>query len=155
MNEPRLLSFKASRRAIGLAVFTGLTLECTFVRELSSDGRKAVASTRQFVRWSIETFPSDSILVEKALTHPGSRGQELARIIRDEGRVVPGGGCIEAHPADVFAPHDRPWRIPRQELRLLARLLWPILLTRPSNPVALDAAILGLNRQAQVLLETK
>lgn len=151
MNEPRLLSFKASRRAIGLAVFTGLTLECTFVRELSADDRKAKTSTRGFIRWGLETFLTDAVLVEEPLTRPGTRAWELARVIGEEASVL-GQGYGTLHPANVLAPRDRPRRIPRQELRVLARLIWPTLLARPCNPVALDAAVLGLYRQCDELL---
>jgi hypothetical protein len=152
MIEPRLLSFKASRRAIGLAVFTGLTLECTFVRELSSDDRKAKTSTRAFVRWGMETFLTDAVLVEEAVTRPGTRAWELSQVIGDEASVLP-QGCLVLHPSHVLAHRDRPRRIPRQELRVLGRLLWPTLLARPCNPVALDAAVLGLYRQATVLFD--
>jgi hypothetical protein len=152
MNEPRLLSFKAGRRAIGLAVFTGLTLECTFVRELSSEDRKAKASTRGFVRWGLETFVTDSIMAEEPVTRPGTRAWDLARVIGEEASVLQ-QGYATLRPANVLAPRDRPRRVPRQELRVLARLLWPTLLSRPCNPVALDAAVLGLYRQSDVLLD--
>lgn len=152
MIEPRLLCFKASRRAIGLAVFSGLTLECTFVRELSAEERLAKTSTQTFVRWSIETFLTDAVLVEEPVTRPGTRARDLARIIYDQAAALQ-QTVSSSHPHDVLARRDRPSRVPRQELRLLARLLWPGLLARPCNPVALDAAVLGMYHQVQVVIE--
>lgn len=152
MFEPRLLCYKATRRAIGLAVFTGLTLEGTFVRELSSDERLATVSTRAFVRWGIETFLTDAVLVEETVTRPGTRAWQLARTIGDEAAALQ-QTVSSARPGDILACNDRPRLVVRQEVRLMARQLWPGLLARPCNPVALDAAVLGLYHQSQTLFD--
>jgi hypothetical protein len=153
-NDMNLLCFRVSRRAIGLAVFSGVTLECTFVRELTSEARSAGQSARAFARWALETFPTDAILIEQPVTQLGSRARELDRILRDELAVI-GKPLAELSSRDVLAPRDQPSRSPRQELRLMARMLWPALLRRPCNPVALDAAVLGLYRQTVDLLGSK
>ena len=151
MNDPQLLSFRATRRAIGLAVFSGLTLECTFVREVSADAAKAVESTRAFVAWALETFPTQKVLVEEPVTKDGTRARELDRAIRAELAAVHQSVQTTAG-RELLARMDRPPRVPRQELRHIARQIWPQLLGQPCNPVALDAAVLGLFYQVSALL---
>jgi hypothetical protein len=152
MNEQKLLAFKSGRRSVGLAVFSGLTLECTFVRQLSANGASARQSAVAFVRWALDTFPADAAVVEESVAGAGERRSALAAVIRAEL-----GGCVReitVHaPDEVLAKADRPARPPRKELRELACSLWPAFVTRPVSTVALDAAILGFYRQVHGLLD--
>lgn len=151
MHNRQLLAFRASRRVIGLACFSGLLLECTFVRELSAEGRAAEQSTRAFVRWALETFPADAVVIEEPVTRPGTRAQELAGVIHREAAAV--AEAVTTRKArTLLAEGDRPSRQPRQELRSLAQDLWPQL--RAGSPVALDAAMVGLYEQATHLFTT-
>src|SRR5688572_25194703 len=111
MNEPKLLAFKTGRRAVGLAVFSGLTLECSIVRELSANGTLAKQSTRAFTRWALETFPCDSAVVESPPVGLDSRRSDLAGAVRDElgGRVRE---LSVRAPHEILAEPDRPARQP-------------------------------------------
>jgi hypothetical protein len=151
MNDSKLLAIRAGRRAIGLAVFSGLTLECTFFRELTATAHSAEASTRAFVRWILETFPAESVLVEAPVTKASTRAQKLRQAVLDELAAVYTSVDAASAP-DVFARRDRPHPLPRRQLRALAATLWPQLFGRACNPVCLDAAVLGLYAQTTELL---
>ena len=151
MNEPRLLAFRAGSRSLAVAVFTGLTLDCTFVRELPFSIPAAGRSTVAFIRWALDTFPSTVAVVEHNESARLTKTGELARLIEDE--LTTKLAVARIAPEDVLAPPDRPRRRPRKELRQIARELWPELEKRRVSPLILDAAVLGLHHQTTVLLK--
>jgi hypothetical protein len=146
--RPRLLAVRVERRAIAVAVFSGIHLEGRRVLQLSSDPARAEASAAGFIRAvlsenecpsaAIESVSGDirrAILHAAVLDHCRSNGTAVWEV---SGKVV-----LEAlsHP---------PLRS-RGELRDLMMRMWPLQGLSQSQMCALDAFALGLYVQTERL----
>ena len=146
--RPRLLAVKIERRAVAVALFSGLHLEGRRVLQLSSDPTRAEASTAAFIREVLSENDCPSAAVEsvsgdvrRAILHA-----TILQQCRDNGISVLG---ISAKIVLETLAHP-PLRS-RGELRALMLQMWPVQGLKQSQMCALDAFALGLYVQTEWL----
>jgi hypothetical protein len=146
--HPRLLAVRVERRAVAVAVFSGVHLEGRRVLQLSSDAARAEASTAGFLRAvlsendcpsaAIESISGDvrrAVLHAAIMDHCRASGTSVWEV---SGRIVREALC---HP---------PLKS-RAELRDLMLHMWPVQDLKQSQMCALDAFALGLYVQTERL----
>jgi hypothetical protein len=146
--QPRLLSARIERRAVAVAVFSGIHLEGRRVLQLSSDPTRAEDSAAAFVREvlyendcpsaAIESVPRD---VRRASLHGAILHQ-----CRTNGVSV-----WEISKQTVFEALAHPPLKTRGEVREVMLRMWPMAALKQSQVCALDAFALGLYVQTERL----
>jgi hypothetical protein len=146
--HPRLVSARIERRAVAVAVFSGIHLEGRRVLQLSSDPKRAAESAAAFIREvlyenncssaAIESVPGD---VRRAVLH--------SAIIR-ECRAL-GVSVWEISKLTVFKALAHPSLKTRGDVRELMLRMWPMAALKRSQVCALDAFALGLYVQTERL----
>jgi hypothetical protein len=146
--HPRLLAARIERRAVAVAVFSGIHLEGRRVLQLSSDPDRAEESATAFMRdvlcenncpsAAIESVPGD---VRRAVLHGAIIEQCRASEI----------SVWEISKEAVFAALAHPPLKTRGEVRDLMLRIWPMAALKQSQVCALDAFALGLYVQTERL----
>jgi|SRR6185312_1601132 len=138
------------RRTAAIALFRELRLEGVIVRHLPNDMLRAENAIVGFAHEICNHYEIAIIAVESAerITERQQRSYRIAREAFDDESVaiheVPIQELMECY---AF----RPLRV-RQQLRRIARNIWPSLATKQYGNTALDAALVGLCIQTKHLL---
>lgn len=150
MEQLRVAAIRMERRAVAVAIFIGVRLDYTQVRQLVADAAKAETSVIGFLNWILATFRIQSAAVESIDSEDQIHRAELARVAVEVLRQasVP---IWEVSKAEVLASFGHPPLRNRKELREAVAFIWPILNSRDTSPWALDAAAVGLYVQTERL----
>jgi hypothetical protein len=149
MFDSTLAAVSIQRRAAAIAIFRKSHLEEVFTRQFPNDLRIAENRMIGFIRRVLDRSRVGLVTVETADTKSDRiRGlwQVANEIFRAEG--IP----IQATASDIlYNSFAVPPLRNRDQLRRIARSIWPQLDNRESGRVALDAAVLGLHTQTERL----
>ena len=148
MNE-RLLAIAVSRRCVAAAAFNGLTLECSFIRELSSQEGKAADSAKKFISWLRGVFPESTWALELPITRDDTRRAVLVKLVKVE---LAGERPRTVQTHEMFNAFGEPRLRTRLDLRRTVATIFPALNARSQHPATLDAAGVGLFVQTARLL---
>ena len=146
--HPRLLAVRVERRAVAVAVFSGLHLEGRRVLQLSSDPARAATSTAGFIREVLSENECPSAAIE-AISGDVRRAKLHAAVMehcRESGISV-----WEISGKTVVDAMCHPPLKSRTELRELMLQMWPVQGLKQSEMCALDAFALGLYVQTERL----
>jgi hypothetical protein len=144
--HPRLLSVRVERRAVAVAVFSGVHLEGRRVLQLSSDPKRAEDSIAAFMREVLHENDCPAAAIESV---PGDiRRAVLHRAILQECRAN-GMSVWEISKQTVFDALAHPPLKTRSEVRELMLRMWPMVALKRSQVCALDAFALGLYVQTE------
>jgi hypothetical protein len=148
VSHPRLMAVRIERRALAVAVFSGIHLEGRRVLQLSSNPSRAESSTAGFIREmlsenncpsvAIESVPDD---IRRAVLHGAIVQQCRANEI----------SVWEISKQSVFDALAHPPLKTRSEVRDLMLRIWPMAALKQSQVCALDAFALGLYVQTERL----
>lgn len=145
----RLLAITVSRRCVAAAAYSGVNLDCTFVRELSSNGAKASESARKFALWLLEVYPSSRVVIEQP-ADGDTRRSDLFHLIRLALEAIHPVALVSGeHVIFAFGEACRT----RVEVRQTVATILPLLNDTSRNTAVLDAAALGLYVQTDSFLE--
>jgi hypothetical protein len=148
--RPRLVAFRAERRTIAVAVFTGTHLEGRRVRQLSSNPRRAESSAVGFVRAVLAEADCTSAAIETAPAQEDILRSSLHRAIVAEVRTA-GISLWEISKNTLLSAFSHPRLKSRRELRDAVLSIWPLPDLKQSETCALDAFALGLFVQTERL----
>jgi hypothetical protein len=146
--HPRLLAVRVERRAVAVAVFSGVHLEGRRVLQLSSDAARAEASTAGFIRAVLSENDCPSAAIESV--SGDVRRAVLRAAIMDHCRAN-GISVWEVSGRIVLEALSHPPLKSRAELRDLMLRMWPVQGLKQSQLCALDAVALGLYVQTERL----
>lgn len=149
-----LLSVKAERRVVAVAIFRNHTLRYAAARNLSSDPEVAASSALDFVLRSLRRFDVGSAALEDAHASDEARSVELLN--RIEGLILQQG--IPTHrfsKQSLFEAYAVEPLTSRKELRAVVGEFWPQLNTGDFPGAVLDAAALGLYADTEDRLGSK
>jgi hypothetical protein len=143
-----LISIKAERRCIAVAVFRGGTLRYAEVLTLSSDPRAAENSAVGFVNRNVERFEAAFAVLEDAVTADESRSASLIaaleRAIAAQGVPTHRIGKLELFLNFAVRPLKT-----RKELHTIIVDFWPQLNSSDFHSSIMDAAAAGLFVQTE------
>jgi hypothetical protein len=144
----QLLAVRVERRTIAVALFVGLHLEGHRVLQLSSNSRRAEASTAGFVRSVLTEHECQSAAIE-GIDNGNQRSLLYRAVIAQCGDA---GVSVWKIPREaVLESLAYPPLKSRAEVRKLMLRLWPIPGFKSSEVFALDAFALGLYVQTERL----
>jgi hypothetical protein len=148
VSRPRLLAVRIERRAVAVAVFSGLHLEGRRVLQLSSDPDRAQASAIGFIREVLLENPCPSAAMETVADDISRAAiyQAMLEEFRSEGVSL-----WEIPAKTVLKSLCYPPLKSRSELHELMQEIWPVQGLKQSELCALDAFALGLYVQTERL----
>lgn len=147
----RLLSIKAERRAVAIAVFQGSTLRYAEVLTLSSDPEAAQTSAVGFINRTLDRFKIDSAVLEDAVTSEESRSAELIHAL-EQAISAAGIPTRRIGKQALFESYAVTPLTTRRELHDVIAAIWPQLGTPDFHPSVQDAAAAGLHVQTECRL---
>jgi hypothetical protein len=153
MGNSKLLAIKVERRTVAAAVFVGLHLDYTQVRQLSSSHTKAESSALGFVHWLAGMFDAESVAMEVQSADSPIRRADLTRAIVASVRGA-GLAVWETTKHQLFEAFAVPPLKTRKQLREIVSSFWPILEDDRLVAPVMDAAALGLYVQVQRKLQS-
>jgi|SRR5579872_4846210 len=146
--HPRLMAVRIERRAVAVAVFSGLHLEGRRVLQLSSDSTRAEESSSSFIREVLSENDCPSAAVE-SISGDVRRAILYAAILKQ--CRTKGISVWEISGRIVLETLAHPPLKSRNELRDLMLQMWPVQGLKQSQMCALDAFALGLYIQTERL----
>jgi hypothetical protein len=146
--HPRLLAVRVERRAVAVAVFSGVHLEGRRVLQLSSDPARAEASTAGFIRAVLSENECPSAAIESV---SGDIRRAILHAAVMEHCRANGTSVWEVSGKAVLEALCHPLLKSRGELRDLMLHMWPVQDLKQSQMCALDAFALGLYVQTERL----
>jgi len=153
MSHSTLAAVRVTRKAASVAIFNRMHLEYARLRHLPTQAAKARETLHAFLGWATAQFNVEMIAVEKPDRTDAARVEELMRTVEEHasGAAIP---IWHAGKMQVIESYAEPAPKTRTELREIAARIWPMLATKDSNPLDLEAAALGLYVQVEKLLST-
>jgi hypothetical protein len=146
--HPRLLAVRVERRAVAVAVFSGVHLEGRRVLQLSSDASRAGASTAGFIRAVLSENDCPSAAIESV---SGDIRRAILHAAVMEHCRANGTSVWEVSGRNVLDALAHPPLRSRGELRDMMLRVWPVQDLKQSQLCALDAFALGLYVQTERL----
>ncbi len=146
-----LISIKAERRSIAIAVFRGSALRYAEVLTLSSDPHAAESSAIGFVNRNVERFEAVSAVLEDAVSAEESRSANLIAAVEwaIKSRGVP---VQRVGREELFANYAIQPLTTRKDLHAIIAGFWPQLSSSDFHSSIRDAAAAGLYAQTEYRL---
>jgi hypothetical protein len=150
MIDTTLAALSIERRTAALALFTNSRLDGITIRHLPAEPSKALHSLAGFLNSAMDLRHIQFIAVAQPLPTSSLRTEMLHRTAIDAIRAA-GIPLLEVPDEQLFASYAHPPLQRREQLRRIARSMWPSLNSARATHSSQDAALLGLHVQIERL----
>jgi hypothetical protein len=150
MIDTSLAALSIERRTAALALFTNCRIDEINIRHLPAELSKASHSLVGFLNSAMDLRHIQFIAIAQPLPASSLRTQMLHRTAIDAIRAA-GIPLLEVPDEQLFASYAHPPLQRREQLRRIARSIWPSLNNARATHSAQDAALLGLHTQVERL----
>lgn len=148
--ETTLAAFIIERRTVAFALFTNSRLDGISIRHIPAEISKAEHSVTGFLNRTFDVQHITFIALAQLRANSSKRAAILHRAAIDAIRAV-GIPLIEVPDERLFDSYAHPALRKREQLRRIARSIWPSLNNARATHSAQDAALLGLHTQVERL----
>ena len=150
MIDLSLAALSIERRTVALALFTNGRLSGISIHHLPIQPAKASHSLAGFLNSSFDLHHIQNVALEQSSSGHSDRAKVLRGVAIDAIRQA-GIPLIEVSVNDLLSSYAHPALRKREQLRRIARSIWPSLNNARATHSAQDAALLGLHTQVERL----
>lgn len=150
MIEITLAALSIERRTVALALFTNCRLDEIAVRHVPSELTKASHSVTGFLNSTFDLQHINFMVLAQPAANFSRRAEILHQTAIDTIRAA-GIPLLEVPEEQLLDSYAHPALRRREQLRRIARSIWPSLNNARATHSAQDAALLGLHTQVERL----